>query len=65
MSRTPAAELARLKVAYPEWSIRRTAAGGYTARRKLPDGRRQIARGDTPAALEYQLHLIERGEQPS
>ena len=64
MSRTPAAELARLKVAFPEWSIRRSPGGGFTARRKLPSGRAQTARGDSLPALEYRLHLIERGDQP-
>ena len=64
MSRTPAAGLARLKVAFPEWSFRRTASGGYTARRTLPGGLRQIAHGATLASLEHQLRLIERGESP-
>lgn len=53
MSRTPAAELARLKVAFPDWSIRRTAAGGFSARRRLPSGRAQVARGTSLADLEY------------
>jgi hypothetical protein len=37
MSRTPAAELARLKVTHPRWSIRRIEQGkgtGYTAHRR-------------------------------
>lgn len=67
MSRTPAAEFARLKLAYPEWVLRRTASGqgsGYTGRRRLPDGSNQTVRGGSLADLEYQLHLIERGEEP-
>ena len=62
MSRTPAAELARLKVAFPDWTIRRLAAGGFSARRRLPDGSRQTARGRTLADLEYQLRLLEKHE---
>lgn len=35
MSRTPAAELARIKVNYPAWSIRRDDGdGSFTAKRK-------------------------------
>jgi len=64
VSRTPAAELARLKLAFPEWSIRRTLAGGFAARRMLPGGGGQTVRAETLAALEYELHLIERGEHP-
>jgi hypothetical protein len=52
VSRTPAAELARLKVAYPGWIIRAIEPGkgtGYTAHRR--DGRRRIY-APTVAALE-------------
>jgi len=62
MSRTPAAELARLKVAFPGWSFRRNAAGSYTARRKLPGGRRQQVRGATLPELEYRLRLLEKAD---
>jgi hypothetical protein len=64
VSRTPAAELARLKVAFPDWAFRQLTTGGYTARRKLPDGTRQTVRGRTLADIEYQLRLLERGELP-
>jgi hypothetical protein len=37
MSRTLAAELARLKVTYRSWDVRRAAEGGFTAERG--DGR--------------------------
>ena len=60
MSRTPAAELARLKLAFPDWTIRRLAASGFSARRKLPGGDRQLARGRTLADLEYQLRMVEK-----
>lgn len=53
MSRTPAAELARLKVACPQWSIRRVTGGeGYTAQRR-ETGQRVHAR--TLAGLEALL----------
>ena len=60
MSRTPAAELARLKLAFPDWTIRRLTGGGFTARRKLFGGARQLARGRTLGDLEYQLRLLEK-----
>ncbi len=62
MSRTPAAELARLKVMFPDWTIRRLTAGSYSARRRLPDGSRQTVRGKTLGDLEYQLRLLEKRE---
>ncbi len=71
MSRTPAAELARLKVAFPDWTIRRVAAahgGGFRAARRLAGGRRQSLRGATLADLEYQLRLVleqQRREPPA
>lgn len=65
VSRTPAAELARLKLAFPGWSLRRVAAsrgGGFRARRRLSDGRVQSLHGATVAELEYRLRLLERRE---
>jgi len=53
VSRTPAAELARLKAAHPQWSIRRVTRGeGYTARRR---GTGQRVHARTLAALEARL----------
>jgi hypothetical protein len=60
VSRTPAAELARVKVAYPSWSIRPVASGqGFTAIRQ-GTGARVHAR--TLAELEHALNA--RAEQP-
>jgi hypothetical protein len=67
VSRTPAAELPRLTLAFPDWLFRRTAAGragGFTARRKLPDGGKQSLYGQTLPNLEYQLRLLEKEERP-
>jgi hypothetical protein len=67
VSRTPAAELARLKLAFPDWLFRRTAvgrAGGFTARRKLPDGGKQSLYGQSLPDLEYQLRLLEKEDRP-
>lgn len=67
MSRTPAAELARLKIAFPDWTIRREPpgrGGGFVARRRLPGGRWQSRRGATVAELEYELRLLDKGDQP-
>jgi len=63
MSDTPAAWLARLKVAFPHWSIHRVppATGtGFTARRGLPDGRSQSLYAPTLAELEHQLWIAAR-----
>jgi hypothetical protein len=63
MSDTPAAWLARLKVAFPHWSIRRVppATGtGFTASRGLPDGRSQSLYAPTLAELEYELWIAAR-----
>jgi hypothetical protein len=56
VSRTPAAHLARLKVTYPAWSIRRVTSGqGYTAqRRDTRGGLRSIYAPDL-ASLETAL----------
>lgn len=45
MSRTPAAELARLKVAYPAWTLRKIEQGkgaGFTAQLWTEHGMRSI-----------------------
>jgi hypothetical protein len=63
MSDTPAAWLARLKVAFPGWSIHRVppATGtGFTASRKLPGGRSQSLSAPTLAELEYELRIAVR-----
>ena len=63
MSDTPAAWLARLKVAFPHWSIHRVppATGtGFTASRGLPDGRSQSPHAPTLAELEYELWIATR-----
>jgi hypothetical protein len=53
MSRTPAAGLARVKVKYPQWSVRRVTGGeGYTAWRP---GTGEHAWAPTLAALEARL----------
>lgn len=62
MSRTPAAEFARLKVAFPDWPVRRVQPGkglGFTAHRRLEDGSQQLY-ALTLADLEHQLWLAER-----
>ena len=49
MSRTPAAELARLKVTYRSWDIRRAEGTGFTAeRRDKRGGLRSIYAPDLP-----------------
>jgi len=63
MSETPAAWLARLKVAFPRWSIDRAPPGqgaGFTACRGLPDGRSQSLYAPTLAELEYGLRVAAR-----
>ena len=63
MSQTPAAWLARLKVAFPHWSIHQVAAGhgtGFTARRGLPGGHAQVLHAPTLAGLEYELRIARR-----
>ena len=63
MSQTPAAWLARLKVAFPHWSIHQVAVGqgaGFTARRGLPGGRSQVLSASTLAELEYELRIATR-----
>lgn len=60
MSRTPAAELARLKVAFPDWSIRPVEPGkgdGFTAHPKKKNGGWQPLYAATLAELEQRLWL--------
>jgi hypothetical protein len=67
MSYTPAAWLARLKVAFPHWSIHQVAVGkgtGFTARRELPGGRSQVLHASTLAELEYELCIATRAGPP-
>jgi hypothetical protein len=67
MSQTPAAWLARLKVAFPRWSIQRVTAGsgtGFTACRGLPGGRSQSLYAPTLAELEYELSIATRAGPP-
>jgi hypothetical protein len=65
VSRTPAADLARLKVQHPGWVIRRRLlpgqAIGYTAQRKFSRGGFQSLRTGTLGALEQALFLAEKG----
>jgi hypothetical protein len=65
MSRTPAAELARLKVLHRGWMIRRRVVpgqrAGYTAHRKLERGGFQSLRAPTAGELEQALLLAEKG----
>jgi hypothetical protein len=63
MSETPAAWLARLKVAFPRWSIERVPPGegaGFTACRALPGGRSQSLYAPTLAELECGLRVAAR-----
>ena len=58
---TPAATLARLKVSYPLWTIRRVTSGdGYTAHRR---GDRKRVYAPTLADLERQLGAERRDGQ--
>ena len=65
MSRTPAADLARLKVQHPGWVIRRRVlpgqATGYTAHRKFSRGGFQSLHTVTLGGLEQALFLAEKG----
>jgi hypothetical protein len=65
MSRTPAAELARLKVLHRGWMIRRRVVpgqrAGYTAHRKLERGGFQSLQAPTAGELEQALLLAEKG----
>jgi hypothetical protein len=59
MSRTPAAELARLKTQFPGWTFERLDSGWYTARREWR-GNQQIVTVPTAAELEQRLLQYER-----
>ncbi len=62
MSRTPAAQLAGLKVAFPYWSIRHVQPGkgaGFTAHRRLGGGW-QLLYAATLAELEHELRLADK-----
>jgi len=66
VSRTPAAQLARLKVAFPDWSIRRVRPGkgaGFTAHRRQEGGGWQSLYVPTLAELEHTLRLADEGDQ--
>jgi hypothetical protein len=66
MSRTPAAELARLKVAFPEWSIRPVEpgkGGGFTAHPRTKIGGWQPLYAATLAEMEQQLWLVQPGHR--
>jgi hypothetical protein len=64
VSRTPAADLARLKVQHPGWVIRRRVLPGqatrYTAHRKFSHGGFQSLHTMTLGGLEQALFLAER-----
>lgn len=57
MSRTPAAQLARLKVTYGRWLIYRHDSGGseiFVADERYAEPARRLI-GSTPASLENEL----------
>ena len=59
MSRTPAAELARVKVKFPQWTIRRAGGGdGFTAHHRAT---RERVHACTLAELEHLL-TVKAGE---
>jgi len=66
VSRTPAAEFARVKVAFPDWSIRRVQPGkgvGFTARRRPASSGAQLVYSATLAGLVHLLRLSEGSGQ--
>jgi hypothetical protein len=64
LSRTPAAELARLKVTYQSWDIQRAAEGtGFTAERRDECGGLRSIYAPTVPELEAALIGAE-AEQP-
>jgi hypothetical protein len=63
MSRTPAAQLARLKVTYQSWYIQRTAEGGFTAQPRRGWGGHDIS-APTVAELENALAGAEADKAP-
>lgn len=63
MSRTPAAELARVKVAFPKWTIRPIEPGkgtGYTAQRRDRRGELRSVYAPTLPELEARLAAASR-----
>jgi hypothetical protein len=65
MSTTPAAHLARLKVAYPTWSIHAIEPGkdtGYTAQRQAGQGGLQHLYAPTVPELETALRQAANGK---
>jgi hypothetical protein len=63
---TPAAQLARVKAAFPHWSIRHVQPGkgaGFTAHRKLEGGGWQLLYAPALAELEHELWLADKGGQ--
>jgi hypothetical protein len=60
MGTTPAAELARIKVQHPGWSIQMSDGRRFVARRWLDGGRVQQVRAPTLSALEHALWLREK-----
>jgi hypothetical protein len=66
MSRTPAAELARLKVAFPDWSLRPVEPGkgdGFTAHPRKKNGESQPLHATTLTELEHHLWLVQPGHR--
>jgi hypothetical protein len=66
VSRTAAAELARLKVAFPDWSIRPVQPGkgaGFTAHPRLKGGGSRWLYAPTLAELEHELWQVVTGGQ--
>ena len=66
MSRTAAAELARLKVAFLDWSIRPVQPGkgaGFTAHPRLKGGGSRWLYAPTLAELEHELWQVATGGQ--
>lgn len=61
MSRTPAAHLARVKVAYPAWTIRAIEPGqgtGYTAHRPGQHGGYRSLYAPSLGQLEHELNRL-------
>jgi hypothetical protein len=68
VSRTPAAEFAWVKVAFPGWSIRRVQPGkgvGFTARRRPGSSGARLVYSPTLAGLVHLLRLSESSSERS
>jgi hypothetical protein len=66
VSRTPAAEFARAKVAFPGWSIRRVQPGkgvGFTGRRRPGSSGAQVIYSPTLAGLVHLLRLSDSNSE--